>query len=430
MSFIQSDNGVQMEYKPKHMKKSVQEHLLGNQAFILFLLTIPYIEPQLFKYPSLGSCDKAFMAAKLISAVVVGVLYIVQFKRLSKLIIAMGALQLWVGISTIINGGSITRFAGPALTSLVAIALIECALRSDFKTYLYYIRNILIVYYIINILTLIGMQVGVYPFSWAFLGMDNRWIYFYLPWIVVSFLYAAIKKDVNRWVPWIIYCACSISLLATWSIGALLSILLWIPMWIIGSALVDNKRMSLARVVKTAPLWIYGIDIALNWALLSGWLLRLLSPLINLFGKDVTLAGRTFLWSAVVNALAKNPLFGAGVQPELIDKEFFFNNSPNLPWTKVNHPHNMFMNFSYHGGLPAGIGFAAICGWIMYRLYTAVRSRATLVLLCGMSVFLFASLVDTLDFGPLFQVLALAFYAQDINALAVSDEMIIQKENG
>lgn len=392
------------------LRASVSSWIHSKLYLILFIISIPYVEPQLFKTEGFSSLDSLYAALKLLCALVAIALYIYIVRRPSKLMAGMLAIQIWIGLSTLVCHGSISRFAGPAITAVVSVAVIECALRTEFKAYVVLMRDLLSLFVLINFITILLSLLALYPFKSMFLGIDNRWVYFFLPWITFAFLYRALSPSASRWFPWAVYCVSLVSLIGVWSTGAVLALTVWPVIWSI-SYIYRKKKGAAAS---SGALAVFLSAAIANIALLSGAVLSLLNPILKGLGKDVTLAGRTFLWDGALASITRSPLFGAGVQSEQFDKDFFFSCSPGLPWTRVNHPHNMFLNVAYHGGLPAGIGFALLCGASMLRLNQCRGTQVCITLLCAMAAFLTASLVDTLDFGPLFQIIAMTYFSSDI----------------
>lgn len=389
-------------------------------AIIAFVLMIPFVEPQMFKSDSLLSVDILYKIMKIVSALAIAVLYLYKKRGVSSFVLLVAAVQVWIGLATVANQGSFGRYAGPAITAIATVALTEYALTVNFHKYLLLLKNLLSIYYIINLITYILLINNIYPFEYAFLGMDNRWIYFFLPWTIATFLSEALTDAGSRskWTPWVVYCLSIGMLLIVWSAGAVFAMLMWLPVWLI-SSLVFQKGGRRGWICEVTTLW--AGSLVGNYALLSGSLLTAVRPLLGYMHKDVTLSGRTFIWSGALKAVADNPLFGHGVQPETADGDYFYSFSPELEWTRVNHPHNTFLNNLYHGGWPAGLGYIVICSWAFLRVCKAGNCRTSRILLCGLSVFVIAALVDTLDFGPLYQVLSLVWLAPQIGQLSNSD---------
>ena len=164
----------------------------SKEFILLFFLILPFIEPQLFKVEAdLQIVDRAFAIFKSISSLFIVLFYLRKFYfHFSKSVLLMTAVQFITLISTLYNKGSLTRYIGPALTSIVLIMLGELVLKIEWRKFLIALENILTLFFIINVFTLFFKVIGIKPFAlWpSFLGIENRWIYFFLPWTVISFI--------------------------------------------------------------------------------------------------------------------------------------------------------------------------------------------------------------------------------------------------
>ena len=155
------------------------------------ILLIPFIEPQLFKTHGFELVDKLFLCLKLIASAFIVLEYLVRFKfKITKYVILMSIVQAATFIGTYLNHGSLTRYLGPAMISVVMIMLGEMAFAGKWVLFLKYIEKYLTFLFILNLFTVVLRMVGVSFFSHAtLLGIDNRWIYVLLPWIIISISY-------------------------------------------------------------------------------------------------------------------------------------------------------------------------------------------------------------------------------------------------
>lgn len=365
---------------------------------------LPFIEPQVFK--SFDDIDDLFAILKLFSACIVIALYLKG--KISPLVIGMTVLQIWIGAATLINEGSIVRFAGPAITSVITLMVAEMALKADFLFFLRGIRNLLTIYFIINIVSIMFIQADIIELPYPFLGMDNRWIYFFLPWITLSFAVDALSDNKISIYSWATLFASILQLVLVWSVGAMLTIMLWCLLWICSYW---RQRRGKRQISKYAILFIIISVVLLNTLLINGMLLDWFGGFIsNVFNKDVTLSGRTLIWNKVLLILESSPLLGEGVQSELYDVNLFTSISPSNPAFWVNHPHNFFLNIAFHGGWFAAVLFSIICFGSMVPLAKCNNSYYARSLFCGMICFFAASLVDTLDFSLFYLLIALSIY--------------------
>lgn len=368
-----------------------------NLAFVLFVITAPFAEPQMFKVESFQFGDQIFDILKLISVAAACCIYF-ALRRPSLLLTLTLLLQILILLCTLINYGTISRFAGPAITMITMVMVGEVVVdEGETRRFTGYLKNYLSLLVAANFVTLLLINLHVLDWEVPLLGIDNRWIYILLPWVIVSFINAAINKGCAGPKEWAIYAVVLIHVLYSWAVGAILSLAMWPLLWIIGTICAKSSSWLAkhANVLLTLTLLI-----GLNVLLFSGVLLDVLRPVIvNLLGKDVTLSGRIYLWDTVLEVLRSNPLWGMGVQPDEFDKEFFFEQSGYVIGCAVNHPHNYLLNVAYHGGIVSALIFIAIYLYAAIGIDKAKGSTTARVLFCSLGCVLVASLVDTMDFG-------------------------------
>ena len=83
-----------------------------------------------------------------------------------------------------------------------------------------------------------------------------------------------------------------------------------------------DKNIKIIRLINAKLIYI--LFLIINYILLSGKLLEILSVIIvKYLKKSITLSGRIYLWQTVIEVLNKKPLFGLGVQSNEFDEKFF-----------------------------------------------------------------------------------------------------------
>ncbi|WP_165062519.1 O-antigen ligase [Adlercreutzia sp. ZJ154] len=278
------------------------------------------------------------------------------------------------------------------------------ASRGDLVRFLVNIRNLLSIYFALNLLTIIFISSGLLLLPNSFLGMDNRWIYFFLPWVIITFAVDALRGQTSR-KSWIIFLIATVQLFAVWSVGAMMSMIIWIVLWIIESTKIKyQSRKSL-----TNPLIFFILITITEVLLISGLLIDITSSfIVNYFHKDPTLSGRTLIWDVALQTINASPIFGEGVQSEQYDIYLFTQIDPENPAFWVNHPHNYFLNVTFHGGWIAGALFVIIILMAFNSVKKAQGSLFSCCMLCGLVCFAAASLVDTLDFSMFYLLIALS----------------------
>ena len=395
--------------KTKYVRVSAKMKI--KKYHIYFLLLLPYIEPQLFKREGFEIVDKLFLVCKLMSTVVLAYMYFNRKKyRLFGTVFLMTLVQGITFIATIYNHGSVTRFLGPALISVSMIMLGELIFETDWMKFLDYLEKYLGLLFVLNIITFVMKMACINPFFSArstFLGIDNRWIYFYLPWVIVAFINSYVKKGRVDFKAWMIYICSFISLAIVWSTGAMVAFMS-LPV----AYFCKKYIRSDIRIKKPAQL-MYVLILIVNVLLVTGMILDFFSPvIINLLHKDITLSGRTLLWDVVVNLLKEKPFFGMGVQSHLFDMEYFYVNSGYCSACEVNHPHNTILNVAYHGGLIAAAIFILVVYIAVSKIDRIKNKELTTIFYCSAAALFVAALVDTLDFSLFYLLIPVVMQIQ------------------
>ena len=119
-------------------------------------------------------------------------------------------------------------------------------------------------------------------------------------------------------------------------------------------------------------------------------------------GKDMTLSGRTIIWTEALKIIKNYPLTGVGLLPVEYQKELFTGPYP--------HTHNQLLEILMHGGVVALIPYLAMIGLatraaLKHRDVPAVKTAAILLM-----TFIFMGAVDIFHnepiYYPLFMLLA------------------------
>ena len=318
----------------------------------------------------------------------------------------MIVLQIWILVSTIVNDGSLTRYFGPAITSVVSIMIVGILAQTGTGClfhFIRYLRNYLTLLFVLNFITSLDFIHIFFQIDTSILGIDNRWIFFYLPWIATVFFVSTIKNGHASWVCWLAWLMATVHLTMAWSVGAMMTFYAWPAIWCVGFLyLKKSKRKRLS-----ATFLIIGA-ILLNFVLISGLLIDALSFLFTgILDKDMTLSGRTLLWNYVLNQVGDDPLFGAGVLSFDQDRSSFGEASGH----RVNHPHNFLLNIMYHGGVIAGVLFIILMFLAAKGCERTHCKSFGLSLYTSLACIIIASLADTLDFSLFYIILGIAFHA-------------------
>ncbi len=360
------------------------------QILLYFILMLPYLEPQIFKILGYETIDKLYALTKFLSAIIIILIYFFTRKcRISLFVTIQILLQVWILLSTVINAGSLTRFAGPAITSVVIVMLGELVSKKNWINFMIILRDFLFSLLIMNFaLQLYNLIIlNEYDLT-TFLGINNRWFYFYLPIVFISMMVSQVKYNKIDIISKIIFAITFLSLLLAQSVGAVLAMLAFIVVFMF-------FKYSLFNFVNQ-----YIAFCIINFFLVKGYILDFFTFIISDYlYKDITLSGRTYLWDTVMQILEESPFLGMGVQSIDFDCEYFFAQSGYVIGCFVNHPHNHFLNIGYHGGIVAM--FLLFLSYFLVMKYAdGIKDlKIKQIAISSFAAFFVAGLVDTLDFS-------------------------------
>ncbi len=370
-------------------------------ALILLSLII-FFEPQSFKedlYPFLSQIDNIYKILKLIAS---GYIFALYFKkcRLSKFIFLACIFQSVCLLSTVINHGSITRFIGPALTTIVMAMSAEILIHTHklfptLRKLLTYFR----VLFVLNLATILLIDFTPIDTTIYFLGIDNRWIFIYLPWICFEFLYSMYIHGKMDKISTLLFLLSELTLIWERSYAALLFFALWlIP--------ILYPKLSTAR----HAISIFGATILANVSVVVLRVQNLFGFILNKVGKGVTLSGRTHLWDSVFSIIQHRPLLGGGMQSVAHDRNFFFTTSKtNLPFLKVTHAHNTYMTMLYRYGVIGLSLFMTILYLPINKLKANSHISYSNILFVAIIITLLLGIFDTLDYSGSYFIFSCAY---------------------
>lgn len=359
------------------------------------------MEPQIFKADAFVGVNNFDFIYKILKLVMFGIIFILYIKKsnnkISKLFIITVTLQTLFFISTILNNGDVFRFVGPALTTIIMVMLWEILLLDN--NYISVLKKVNIYLRICFILNAISIFLIDYTnFSNItkvyFLGIDNRFVFTFIPWIFFEGIVSIHEDGYLNYKWFIIFALCELTLLYKFSVAAMLGLLLFM--------------FSFIKNINKYSYHIFAVNIFLNILLIFFKIQNLFGPILHVLRKDTTLSGRVYLWDGVINLLKTKPLLGIGMQSVAYDKLFFYQST--IPYylehCKVIHAHNTLMTFSYRGGILALILYLIIIFLCMYKIKKSNNNSNLLSLTISTFIVIFVlSLFDTIDFPCIFLII-------------------------
>ena len=373
-----------------------------NNRMLFFLLIFPFLEPLLFK--EYFRIDLIFSVYKVFSFFIILFLYI-EMNNFSKLDIAIFFNEIILLVITLYNNGDIIKMAGPMISRLSFVMLTEVAIRKINIDFIEITYKICCIYMYINFITVIFFPDGVIkPDNWTpvyFLGIDNRFIFTLFPLIVFSLIVSLVKYNKITFYVYFIIFLVLIMFLYLWSIGAALGIILLIFYLIFIYPTKLNKKINYNILIVTI--------IILNLLTVYFQIQNYFSYfIVEILKKDITLSGRTILWNQIMEIIKNNFIFGIGIISNMELHKIF-----NVPLT---HPHNLFLNIIYQGGVVSLIIYLYILKLIGIKLNECRYLNIKLYGILSISIFiiLFLSIVDTIDEGIIYMIYVIGYNIKKI----------------
>lgn len=390
-------------FLPSNSSSQKKQNLSKLHLLLILISLIIFFEPQAFKEdlnPAfLIQIDNIYKILKLICSGYIVLLYLKKC-RLSKFVALTCLFQFVCLLSTIINYGSITRFAGPALTTLVMAMMAEILIHTH--NLFPIIRKLLIYFritFILNLITILLKDTALLDLPIYFLGIDNRWIFTYLPWICFEFLYSVHTQNKFNKISTVMFIMSELTLVWEKSYAAMLLFALW-------ALLLIKPKLPIAK----HAISIFAGTIVANFSIVILRIQDAFAVILDKIGKSTTLSGRTFIWDAAIKAAKAHPWLGNGMQTATYDKNYFFTTSnTNLPFLKVPHAHNTYVNTLYrYGGMGLSL-FIFILYLPLKKLKTSYTNPYANILTVSIIITLLLGIFDTLDYSGFYFILSCAY---------------------
>lgn len=379
----------------------------NKSHLICILLLLPFLEPLLFKYDQYAIIDYCYSIAKLISFFIILFATFLHKVKINKIICLIFLYEFILGLSTIYNQGDFISYCGPAV-NVLGLSLITNYYFPKIKlNYIKCLYIILFVLVLINAVFIIIKPTGFIPLRFStdaikgFLGIENRYVFFLLPLIFYASLYSIIKhKKLNN----IFYISAFISLFSiikTWSVGAMLGMILLILFLII---FIAKDKKSIIRNLDFKYYFL--VIVFLNISIVLFHIQDLFASfIVKYLHKDITLTARTLVWPVAIKLIQKNFAFGIGIQ---------YSNYLKNNLLGVQHPHNLFLSILLTSGFVGFIVYIMIFLTIDKNTKNLHNKRVKFIFNISIFILLFMSLADTIDTGLFFTMYIVAAMYQRV----------------
>lgn len=277
--------------------------------YVFFAMTFLAFYPSKFYLPIFSTIGLLFWG--------IAIIILIRSKiRPSIFILLLALFQFWQVISTFINKGFDSTILLSAFRMIIFFYSADALIKKNnmavvnviFKcSFLFVILDILSIYLYPNGLqNSISTDTNIYieeQKSWL-LGIKNNRIYWYLLSLMPLYIKAYYNQKIFK-VIMLIYIG--ISLITLYKIGADTS---FVVMLIASLSIIFNNfsiKLSKQKIQK-----LFYLILILSSILVTSGLAFLLTDIGELFGKDATLSGRTYIWAMVINDLLNSPIIGRG----------------------------------------------------------------------------------------------------------------------
>lgn len=363
---------------------------------MLFLFLIfPFLEPLLFKEYS--NIDLVFSIYKIISFIIIIYLYIKQGK-INKIDVTIFMSKIIIILSTLYNEGDIIKTLGPTISVLSFVMLTEVALRKINIIFIDIIVKIYCVYMWLNFITLILYPEGVIkPDNWTpvyFLGIDNRFIFTLLPFVVFSLIFSLIKYNKIRCYDYFNIIIILNMFIFLWSVGAAIGIILLSLYIFFVYPTKLNKKINYSFLI----CFVLILNLLIVYFQIQNYFSYLF---VDILKKDLTISGRTILWQKIIEIIKDNFIFGRG---SIYNSELY-----QIFDVPLTHPHNLFLSISYQGGIISFLLYLYILKLVGGKLNKYRNEKIYSILTVAIFIILLLSVVDTVDDGIIYVVYVIAY---------------------
>lgn len=324
----------------------------------LIVAALILVEPQLFKEPPFSMVDRLYIVGRILLFIFLTWYFVAHRIRWNKLLVYTAAFELVLLGSTLMHSPSsiISPYLGPA-TAIISVVLLYTCFRDDYYQLLRSFRTVFALLFAINLITVFiavfngGDVEGLRQFDsrindcYYFLGMDNRFIFFFIPAITCSVLIN--NHDGKRFDPYLIFFLLQglLSLTMVWAVGGM------IGMFAIASAVIVTHTGKVKHEVSARKVVIASLLIAVGVAIISftdaaNLMLNVTDALLH---KRATVESRFDLWGGAMRAFSDSPIVGIGYQG--VDGLYGYLHGSG-------HAHNIWFNTAMRSGV---VGVLILC---------------------------------------------------------------------
>ena len=388
---------------------------INKKSFFIFLLIVPHLKPESFEYV-FSALDFLFNIGRVISVIVITMMYAKTGKRVSKFTRIVFTLQMWIFITTIINNGDIKRAAMSLISTMSLILIVEFFIADSIKV----VNTLMVIFELliyVNLATIVLFPDGLYQqgvhseFIDYFLGFKNAFIPYCLIAILIACFYRIYENKSMRSYALII--ACVLSVIISKSITS--SVALILTLILVVYSFFDNKS-KIFEVFSLGRIYIISIIVNILFVFL-GFLSRssfLNSFITNVLGKEMAMGARQMIWSISSVMISEKPLIGYGIGEHVRYAGY------------VWHGHNKYIQLMLEGGIPSLLIFIILIYLIIVKLKKVKKSTSYKVVISVMCGFLISIITES---GTSIVYYLLLLIAYNVDVLEKFENYKLKKGN-
>lgn len=323
--------------------------------FILYtLLLFPFFRITYFTF-RYSSIESIYKILQIIAAIII-IFLILGCKKYSKIINYIFLYLIVLVMSTFLNHGELVTSLFLALRTLILCLIVDYGLKHHTKVFLNSFEFLLTFLVYLNFISIVLFRGGLYATEFGYtenwlLGYKNLHILYILPAILVSFVNSYYSKGKFSFRSYLLLFISTLSLLVVNSSTSLIGIFL-IVAYLIFQGIVDWVNFFNIKNYTILYFVLFLSIVVLRVQNLFRFII------VDIFHKDLTLTGRTYIWDYVTNFIQRKKALGYGME----------NSSVRLNKTsywRSSHAHDQLLEIIYKTGFVGLVVYLII----MYKTF-------------------------------------------------------------
>ena len=353
--------------------------------FFIIVSLLPFIQTsyQIFN-PTINNITTILKVMVVIYSTFIAICY---HKKIDNLILAVFICNSYMIIPTYINNGYFIKFFGYFIDSIGLLFVIKHLNLKYGEIFLDALKIMCRIMIYLNLILLFLYPNGIYAENngylttrYLLLGMDNQAVSVIIPFMIIIYAISKYQNKIKNsffYLDIIVFLA---SIILIWCGNSIVGIGFFII------ALFYQKIFKRKLTIKSS-LYIL-IFLSVFIVFLQGF--KIFSVfIIDFLGKDLTLSGRTTIWSNGIREWLKYPIIGHGFQ---VSEAFItFSNASGY----VRGAHNQILNILLHGGIIYLLLFAIVF-IIIHKITKKYKNNEFInILILGILSYLIMGIADT-----------------------------------